>query len=110
MKLSKILFVFFLAFLVLFYCKKEQKDTSQFVEVCKKIVECDKSLSQFQDLQKHCINFFSKLEAEQARSLKLIMDCIKTTPCENLSFQSCTIEYIKELQSMIPGTTGTGTK
>ncbi|GIX42686.1 MAG: hypothetical protein KatS3mg129_2419 [Leptospiraceae bacterium] len=103
LKTNKILI--FTLILISFGCsKKEEIDIKEYENVCKKVAQCDNQFKKFQDLEKHCISFFVKLKKSKSESLNSILECIKSSPCETLSFQNCTIEHIKELQNMKPAT------
>lgn len=102
--LRKVILVFFLfGFILLSFCKKKVNTKLQFNDVCQKVVQCDKNLKQFGDVQKHCENLLVGIEKNAPDSLKLIVECIQKTNCEELSLLSCTEPYIRELQIKKPG-------
>jgi hypothetical protein len=94
-----------LIILLVFTCKeKKTEETQEFQEICKKVAQCDNQFKNFSDIEKHCLSFFIKLKNNKSEALNPIIQCIKNAPCDSLSFQSCTIEYMKELQNMKPAT------
>ncbi len=106
MKAFKFIYlIILLLLLTITLCKKEKKENDTHYQfICKKVAECDKNFKNINDIESHCLNFFLKLEKSKPELLKQIVECINITPCETLSFQLCTVEYIKELQNMKPGT------
>jgi len=97
--------IILLTIILVFSCKeKKTEETQEFQEICKKVAQCDNQFKNFSDIEKHCLSFFIKLKNNKSESLNLILECIKNSPCETLSFQTCSIEYMKELQNMKPRT------
>lgn len=103
MKLHRLILRFTFIILLIFFCKDENTtNINRYQLICKKVADCDRNFKNISDIESHCINLFLKLEKNKIDLLKNIVECINTAPCESLSFQECTIEYIKELQSMKP--------
>lgn len=104
--MKHIKYLIILLITIIIFCKKEEKkqNIDQFQLVCQKVAECDKNFKNISDIDSHCLNLFLKLEKSKPELLNNIVECINTTPCESLSFQVCTVDFIKELQSMKPGT------
>jgi hypothetical protein len=101
-KLYKKTILIVLLLFISFSCKKQNEDLSSIENICKKVAQCDKEFQKFKDIDKYCISFFVKLKKNKFSSLNKIIECLNDTPCESLSFQECTIEYVKELQNMKP--------
>ncbi len=102
--LKKQIKIFFVLGLILIsFCKKQEDEKLQFVDVCQKVVQCDKNLKQFGDVQKHCESLLKGIEKNDPSSLKSILECIQKTNCDELSLLNCTEPYIKELQTKKPG-------
>ncbi|MFN3603495.1 MAG: hypothetical protein ACK4UJ_02160 [Leptonema sp. (in: bacteria)] len=98
MDYKKIKIFLIMVFLTVSYCKKEKKEETKLIEVCQKVVECDASLKQFGDVQKHCQNLLSEIEKKDSHTFLSIRECIQTANCENLSLLKCMEPYIKNLQ------------
>lgn len=105
MKIKKTSVIFFIFILSIFsFCKKKQEeDKSKYKEVCDKVVQCDQSLQQFGDVLKHCQSLLSSIEKTDVNILNPILECIKTSKCEELSLLKCTEPHIKNLQMKKPG-------
>lgn len=106
MKFKKTSVIFFVLVISIFssFCKKKQEeDKSKYKEACDKVVQCDKSLQQFGDVQKHCQSLLSNIEKTDLNTLNSILECINTSKCEELSLLKCTEPYIKNLQMKKPG-------
>lgn len=83
-------------------CGKSKPDSSRFAEVCATVVKCDPNFATIPDAQKHCQNFFVQLEQKFPNTIDPVMECINTTPCEELSFMACGEKHLQELKGLLP--------
>ncbi len=83
-------------------CGKSKPDSSKYTEVCSKVMQCDKDFQAIPGGQNHCQNFFVQLEQKFPDTIAPMMECVNTTPCEELSFQKCGEQNLQQLKGLLP--------
>lgn len=92
-----------------------KKDLSKYDATCKKVLKCDKSMSEIQNnpqlpadvnLEEQCQKSLVTLEQKAPDALPKVQACIENTACEELNFATCLATAQGELMKNIPGAEG----
>lgn len=100
--MKKILVLSLMVTVLMVSCGKKKPDGSQYEAVCAKVAKCDKQMTAFPEIDRHCVKMFVSLEQKLPSAVSPTVECINNTPCEELSFAKCSEGMARNLQGMIP--------
>lgn len=93
----------------------DKQDLSKYDASCKKVLKCDKSMSDLQNnpnlpanvnLEEQCQKSLAAIEKKAPASLPKVEKCIADAACEELSLATCLATAQAEIMQNIPGAQG----